>query len=55
MRELVNDLNGLLKLRMKRRDLTAGGVIAIGKMLSVLESVSAATQPEGAGGVARAA
>ena len=57
VREILGDMRGLLKIRMKRPDATAARIIAVGKLLNAFDDLEAhlppaQPQPEGAGNVA---
>jgi hypothetical protein len=52
VREILNDMRGLLRLRMKRPDATAARIVGVGKLLNVFDEIERqlpANQPEGAG------
>ena len=45
---VLGDVRDILKLRMKRPDVTAARIVAIGKLLNLMDEVEAkASQPEG--------
>lgn len=47
-KEVLGDVRGILKLRMKRPDVTAARIVVIGKLLNLMDEVEAkASQPEG--------
>lgn len=52
VREILNDMRGLLRLRMKRPDATAARIVGVGKLLNVFDEIEQQlpqAQPEGAG------
>ena len=57
LRELTNDLRGLVKLKMKRPHVTAADIVAAGRFLNVFDEVEAqlpapVAQPEASVAVA---
>lgn len=51
VREILNDMRGLLRLRMKRPDATAARIVGVGKLLNVFDELeqqlpARVTQPE---------
>jgi len=52
VREILNDMRGLLRLRMKRPDATAARIVGVGKLLNVFDEIEQQlpqAKPEGAG------
>ena len=52
VREILNDMRGLLRLRMKRPDATAARIVGVGKLLNVFDEIeqqlpAQPPQPEG--------